>query len=154
MKKADIAKTLKAFPYDASEYWLITGGAMVLYGIREETNDIDLGCTGKLADRLEADGYLHAVMANGKRWLKVGSAIELFEDWLYDTTTLVDGIPVISIRGLLEMKRSLGRETDIKDVEWIEAYLQTASGRAHAEPSGAGDAASVTVPPKARPSRS
>lgn len=127
MNKADIVKALGAFPYDPSEYWLITGGAMVLYGIREETSDIDLGCTGKLADRLEADGYLHAVMANGKRWFKVGGAIELFEDWLCDTTTLVDGIPVISIRGLVDMKRGLGREKDIRDVERIEEYLQTAS---------------------------
>ena len=87
MNKADIIEKLSAFPYDASEYWLITGGAMVLYGIREETSDIDLGCTARLADRLEADGYLHAVRTNGKRWFKVGSDIELFEDWLYDTVT-------------------------------------------------------------------
>ena len=95
------------------------------YEIREETSDIDLGCTDRLADRLEADGYLHAVMANGKRWFKVGSDIELFEDWLYDTITLVDGIPVISIQGLIDMKRSLGREKDVRDIELIGKYLET-----------------------------
>ena len=36
--------------------WMITGSAMVLYGIREQTHDIDLGCTKQLADRLEAEG--------------------------------------------------------------------------------------------------
>ena len=131
MNKADIIEKLSAFPYDASEYWLITGGAMVLYGIREETSDIDLGCTARLADRLEADGYLHAVRTNGKRWFKVGSDIELFEDWLYDTVTLMDGIPVISIQGLIDMKRSLGREKDARDIGLIEKYLQTMSTETH-----------------------
>ena len=131
MNKADIIEKLSAFPYDASEYWLITGGAMVLYGIRDETSDIDLGCTARLADRLEADGYLHAVRTNGKRWFKVGSDIELFEDWLYDTVTLMDGIPVISIQGLIDMKRSLGREKDARDIGLIEKYLQTMSTETH-----------------------
>ena len=131
MNKADIIEKLSVFPYDPAEYWLITGGAMVLYGIREETSDIDLGCTARLADRLEADGYLHAVRTNGKRWFKVGSDIELFEDWLYDTITLVEGIPVISIQGLIDMKRGLGREKDARDVELIEKYLRTVSMKAH-----------------------
>lgn len=34
-------------------------------------------------------------------------------------------IPVISIRGLIDMKRSLGREKDARDVELIEKYLET-----------------------------
>ena len=131
MNRTEIIERLSVFPYDASEYWLITGGAMVLYGIREETSDIDLGCTARLADRLEADGYLHAVRANGKRWFKVGSDIELFEDWLYDTITLADGIPVISIQGLIDMKRGLGREKDTRDVELIEKYLRAVSMKAH-----------------------
>ena len=131
MNRTEIIERLSVFPYDASEYWLITGGAMVLYGIREETSDIDLGCTVRLADRLEADGYLHAITANGKRWFKVGSDIELFEDWLYDTITLVDGIPVISIQGLIDMKRGLGREKDAREVELIEKYLRTVSMKAH-----------------------
>lgn len=131
MNRTEIIERLSVFPYDASEYWLITGGAMVLYGIREETSDIDLGCTARLADRLEADGYLHAVRANGKRWFKVGSDIELFEDWLYDTITLVEGILVISIQGLIDMKRGLGREKDTRDVELIEKYLRAVSMKAH-----------------------
>ena len=34
MNKAEMTAKLKAFPYDPAEYWVITGGAMVLYGIR------------------------------------------------------------------------------------------------------------------------
>ena len=57
MNKQDIINRLKDFPYSKDEYWVITGSAMVLYGIREMTHDIDMGCTSMMADQLEKDGY-------------------------------------------------------------------------------------------------
>ena len=48
MRKPDILARLRALPWDPKEYWLITGGAMVLYGLREWTHDVDLGCTTAL----------------------------------------------------------------------------------------------------------
>lgn len=43
MDRKGILSCLSEFPYDRNEYWVITGGAMVLYHIREQTADIDLG---------------------------------------------------------------------------------------------------------------
>ncbi|MBR6914839.1 MAG: hypothetical protein IKN36_00630 [Clostridia bacterium] len=123
MKKNDIIEKLRALPYDPSGYWVITGGAMVLYGFRDETHDIDLGCTAALADRLEADGYLTDRYPDGRREFHIGEEIEIFEDWLCDTVDAVDGVPVISVRGLTEMKRSLGREKDLRDIELIRKKL-------------------------------
>ena len=56
--KQEIIQKIQALGFPEEDYWLVTGGAMVLYGIRNETHDIDLGCSRKLADRLEAEGYL------------------------------------------------------------------------------------------------
>jgi len=123
MKKAEMIEKLKAFPYDPAEYWVITGGAMVLYGIREESSDIDLGCTAGLADRLEQEGYLYKVTDDGNRWFKLGEDIEVFENWLFDTVDHVDGIPVISVQGLIEMKKDLGREKDLRDIALINDFL-------------------------------
>ncbi len=124
MKKADILAALAAFPYSKEDYWVITGGAMVLYGIREETHDIDLGCTEKMADTLEAEGFLHRVMPDGYRWFKLGGDIEVFENWLCDTVVSVDGVPVVSIDGLIAMKQKLGREKDLRDICLIHEYLK------------------------------
>ncbi len=124
MKKADILAALAAFPYSKEDYWVITGGAMVLYGIREETHDIDLGCTAKMADTLEAEGYLYRVMPEGGRWFKLGGDIEVFENWLCDTVVSVDGVPVVSIDGLIAMKQKLGREKDLRDIGLIHEYLK------------------------------
>ena len=123
MKKAEMIEKLKAFPYDPAEYWVITGGAMVLYGIREESSDIDLGCTAGLANQLEQEGYLHKVTDDGNRWFKLGEDIEVFENWLFDTVDHVDGIPVISVQGLIEMKKDLGREKDLRDIALINDFL-------------------------------
>ena len=123
MKKAEMIEKLKAFPYDPAEYWVITGGAMVLYGIREESSDIDLGCTAQMADRLEQEGYLYKVTDDGNRWFKLGNDIEVFENWLFDTVDHVDGIPVISVQGLIEMKKDLGREKDLRDIALINDFL-------------------------------
>ena len=57
--KQEIINKLKDFPYSRDEYWVITGSAMVLYGIREQTHDIDMGCTSAMAD-----GFKGAVRLN------------------------------------------------------------------------------------------
>ena len=124
MRKADIIAKLRDFPYGHDDFWLITGGAMVLYGIREVTHDIDLGCTKEMADALEAAGCLYQVMPGGNRWFKCSEDIEVFENWLYDTVVSVDGIPVISIDGLIAMKQRLGREKDLRDIALIQDFLK------------------------------
>lgn len=123
MNKTDITARLKAFPYDPEEYWVITGGAMVLYGMREETSDIDLGCTTRMADCLEQEGYLYQTTADGNRWFRVGDDLEVFENWLHDTVDRIDGIPVISLPGLIAMKQQIGREKDMRDIALIRDFL-------------------------------
>ena len=123
MDRLEIIKELNRFPYSKDDYWLVTGGAMVLYGIKNQTSDIDLGCNKKMADELEHDGYLYKLSESGNRHFKYGDCIEIFENWINDTVTLVEDIPVITIAGLIEMKKELGREKDCNDIALIKGYL-------------------------------
>lgn len=123
MNRNDIIEKLKMFPYDSKDYWVITGAAMVLYGIREVTHDIDMGCTADMADKLEKAGYLYKITSDGNRRFKIGDDIEVFENWLFDKVVTVEGIPVISVKGLMEMKQKLGREKDKRDIRLIEEYI-------------------------------
>ncbi len=122
MKKADIIRRLEALGFDKNEYWAITGTAMVLYGLRAETHDIDLGCTAKLADELQ-ERYPTTILPDGTRKIVPVPDVEIFEDWLYDKVVRVDGFPVISPAGLLAMKKALNREKDQADIRKIEAYI-------------------------------
>lgn len=125
MTRADILERLRALDWPADEYWLVAGGAMVLYGLRPETHDLDLGCTTARADALEAAGVPFEEMPDGSgRRFTVSGDVEVFENWLMDRVELVDGVPVVSLQGLREMKRALGREKDLKDIARIDAFLQ------------------------------
>ena len=123
MNKNDIISRLNSFPYKKDEYWVITGSAMVLYGIREKTHDIDLGCTSKMADQLVKDGYAFSLTESGNRKFVVGDDIEIFENWKCGSIERIDGIPVLSLNGLIEMKKSLGREKDFRDILLIKEFM-------------------------------
>ena len=124
MDKRELMDLLKAFPYSPDDYWIVAGGAMVMYGIRHQTHDIDLGCNKTMADSLEADGYLVRTNPDGRRYFRYSDDIEISEGWLNDTFDKVDGYNVISIKGLLEMKRELGREKDKRDIALIEEFMK------------------------------
>ena len=123
MKKEDIILRLKEFPYDMDGFWLITGAALVLYGVKEETKDIDMGCTSEVADKLEKDGYLYKITEDGNRWFKISQDMEVFENWLYDSVNTIEGYPVMSLKGIKEMKLYLGREKDLRDIQLIDAFI-------------------------------
>ena len=127
MKKSDILRRLQELNFDPTQYWLITGAAMVLYGIRTETGDIDMGCTSALADMLEAQGYPCSKGEDDSRKIILGDDVEMFENWLYDKVELYENIPLLSPQGLMEMKRFLGREKDLNDIALIEAWLKAKS---------------------------
>ena len=123
MNKAQLLQKLTQLHLPPTEYWLVAGGAMVLYGLRETTSDIDLGCTVCLADELEQRGCPTVRKDDGTRKISLDAECELFEDWLCDRVEMMEGIPVVSLRGLLEMKLALGREKDLSDVEKIRTRL-------------------------------
>ena len=119
LDKKQIIARLEELHLDDTKYWLITGGAMVLYGLREQTSDIDLGCTSDLADLLQQEGFPVERMPDGTRKIVVAEDVEIFENWLEDKVERFEGVPVISIQGLIEMKRALGREKDFGDIQLI-----------------------------------
>lgn len=43
--------------------------------------------------------------------------------WLSDKIVFISGVPTVSIKGLISMKRELGREKDLQDIELINTYL-------------------------------
>lgn len=123
LKKPEIIRLLNKTAFDVKEYWVTSGAAMVLYGIRDVTQDIDLGCTTPMADELEAKGYLVKVLPDGTRKIVFSETIELFENWIEDQAVLLEGLPVVSIDGLIKMKEKLGREKDLSDILLIKEHF-------------------------------
>lgn len=125
MNKADIMERLHALNWPPEDYWVVAGAAMVLHGLRAETRDLDLGCTTARADALAAAGVPFRQMDDGSgRWFTLDGDVEVFENWLCDRAELVEGVPVVSLQGLRQMKAALGREKDRRDIALIDAYLR------------------------------
>ncbi len=125
MNKADIMERLHALNWPPEDYWVVAGGAMVLYGLRDETRDLDLGCTTARADALAAGVPFRHMDDGSGRWFTLDRDVEVFENWLLDRVELVEGVPVISLQGLRQMKAALDREKDRKDIALIDALLLT-----------------------------
>ena len=98
---------------------------MVLYGFRPHTHDIDLGCSTHLADELERQGYPVSRSEDGTRKIVYSDDVELFENWLAGTVERVGGVPVVSVDGLIQMKKDLGRKKDLADIALIETAQKT-----------------------------
>lgn len=118
--KLSLIEKLKALSLPKKEFWVVAGSAMVLYGFRNETNDIDLGCTTFLADQLEQQGYPVFNCNDGTRRIVYSKEIELFENWLEGKVEIIYDLPVVSVSGLIEMKKKLGRKKDLEDLALIK----------------------------------
>ena len=123
LRKDEIIGLLNEAAFDRSEYWVTSGAAMVLHGIKETTRDIDLGCTTQMADRLEREGYAVEVLRDGSRKIVFSCAIEIFENWIEDQVILLEGLPVVSMDGMIRMKEKLGRKKDLEDIFLIKEHL-------------------------------
>lgn len=125
--KYSLNQRLQELPFPETEYWVVAGGAMILHGFRSQTPDIDLGCSTLLADKLEQQGYAVLHCEDGTRKISYSEDIELFENWIEGAVEIISGVPVVSVDGLVQMKRKLGREKDLADIALI-FQCKTADG--------------------------
>ena len=72
------------------------------------------------ANKLERQGYAVSYCEDGTRKILYSENIEIFENWIEDTVEIIGGVPVVSIDGLIKMKKKLGRQKDLEDIALIE----------------------------------
>ena len=107
-----------------NEYWVTSGAALVIHGVKDATNDVDLGCTTKLLEQLIEKGYKYKIEEDRLRTLTMNHSVELFENWFVGKVEIIEGIPVGSLESIKKQKIQLGREKDIKDIKIIEDYMK------------------------------
>ena len=98
--------------YPFAGYKEVLGGIFRIIMEKEHAAVLDLGFgTGTLTAKL----YEHGCEVYG-------------QDFSERMVELVDGIPVISIPGLIAMKHTIGREKDKRDLKLIDEYLDRSAG--------------------------
>ena len=126
LDRNDIIERMSAFDYDRQRFWVSTGAAMVLHGVREFTHDIDIGCEHDVAEALIRSGCRTSRFPDGGVKIQFDDVIEVYENWSRGEVVMIDSLPVLSLRSIIDIKRTLGREKDFRDIELIERYMNSA----------------------------
>lgn len=121
-RKETIKESVSALPLNPGDYCVITGTALVMHGIKEETKDIDISCTEKAFRSLAALGF-PIQQGDFARKVIYSDEVEIFEDWHTGAIEMVEGVPVASLESVIVMKKQLGREKDLADIAKIEVHL-------------------------------
>ena len=130
MNKEEIISILKKYNFDTSEYVVLSTGAMVLQGIKDTANDIDLAVSEKLYNELlkKYDCTLKCEYEINGEKIKVYS-FDIFDFstnyFDKDNVIFVEGIPVQNVNSLLKFKQNLNRDKDKdkEDIKLIKNYL-------------------------------
>ena len=119
ISKRDIHELLCNLPFSCDSYWVLMGAAMVLHGIKKETNDIDLGCTDELFTQA---GYPVTINCIGKEKVLFSDSITIYRQWEYERLIRIDGFWVCDINTIVKNKRELSRKKDLEDLQLIALH--------------------------------
>jgi hypothetical protein len=67
--KESIIKIIKDLDLPLNEYWITSGAALVIHGVKETTTDIDLGFTNNLWEHFLQKGYEYRVEEDNSRYM-------------------------------------------------------------------------------------
>lgn len=123
MNKEEFLKRLDELNLDKNRYCIISGGAMLLYGLKETTNDLDIQVSKDYFDEL-----------NERLDLKLSTRYDyvyelndytdiVLREIDYNYVEYVDGYPVESLEKELEWRIQSGRDKDKEVIDKIQAYL-------------------------------
>jgi len=121
MNKIEIINELKKYNLDTNRYIIISGAAMVLYGIKEETPDIDISVTSdyekELLDKYNA--VLEHIGKNDNNAYMIDDIINFGVNYYSKANNFIDGLPVQTIDEIIELKKRLNRPKDKNDLELL-----------------------------------
>lgn len=131
LKKQDIIreyhKAIKELDINPADVLVGAGGACVLYGVREQTEDIDADVPDELFDKLlKTNKYRLSYFQMGSvavEVLEYNSVIDLHRRSAATQTSVVEGVHCYSVQQVLQQKLRLNRPKDQADITALKAIL-------------------------------
>ena len=134
LNRDDVLRIARGLSFMGEDCWLTSGAALVLYGVKETTRDVDVICTKELADRLQAQGVPYKMSGlDNTRVFAVSDLVEVLEDWYTEEVVELEGLRCASLLSIRGQKERLGREKDLRDIELIDRFLNESGGRIRLE---------------------
>ena len=124
MNRIEYIKKLDSLKLDKNYYRVISGGVMLLYGIKDSTADIDIRVKPAYFEKLKAT-------FNFKKSSKYPNLYEMSDnievkvsDFNDDDTRLIDNYQVESLELTLKWMLEHNRPKDQQKIKLIQEYLQ------------------------------
>ncbi len=113
------------------DYAIFGSGPLLVRGIIEDTNDIDIVCRGdawrqarELGEIVYLDEYDVEVVSIDNQRITIGTSWGIGEfdiDGLIDTAEEIDGLPFVKLRHVIEYKMLANRPKDIVHLERLKS---------------------------------
>lgn len=123
MNKEELYKLVEKLKLPITEYCILSGGSLVMHGIRENTNDLDIDITKKDFEIIKK--YFRPTLVDeNKKLYKIIENIECFLDNNFETDIeFIEGYPCQSLMSVYRLKKKLNREKDQSDIIAIKKVL-------------------------------
>ena len=118
MNRKEIINYLKKYNFNTKKDIVISRAAMVLYGFKDDTPDIDIAVTKEykkellknyncVLENVETDSYM------------IDDVINFGENFYKRRREYIEGFPVMKPMDIVDLKRKLNRAKDKKDLKII-----------------------------------
>ena len=123
MNKEELYKLVEKLKLPITEYCILSGGSLVMHGIRENTNDLDIDITKKGFEIIKKY-FSPTLVDENKKLYKIIENIERFLDNNFETDIeFIEGYPCQSLMSVYRLKKKLNREKDQSDIIAIKKVL-------------------------------
>lgn len=126
-------RLLKDTKLEPKDIWVGAGGASLMHGLRETTNDIDAGCyldtlhhvARVLRAPIHTYGRAQGYMFDGQKILHLEDYVtDLHEEAREpEDLVMIEGVNVYSLESLLAMKLKLNRPKDQDEIRKLKKLL-------------------------------
>ena len=120
MNKEEFVAVLEEMALPKDQFIILSGGSLLMRGLRDTTADLDLCMTKKLAQDIK----LYDSPQDEKGLYNPRENVQAMDDYDEKEFDLVDGYQCETLESILEFKKRLRRSKDLKDIAKIEKVLK------------------------------
>ena len=126
MKKIELLNLLKELNFPKDEYYVLSGASLVLRGIKEEANDLDLCISKELFNQIKNKFNLTDERKNECGFYKINDNLEIVVDKKEDFKMEIgEKYNLENLQTILDFKIKRNKPKDKEDIENIKKYLHT-----------------------------
>ena len=124
MRKIELLNLLEELNFPKDEYYVLSGASLVLRGIKEEANDLDLCISEELFDQIKDKFNLTDEKKNECGFYKINDNLEIVVDKKEDfKMEMGEKYNLEDLQTILDFKINRNLPKDKKDIDNIKKYL-------------------------------